>query len=181
MKKVTISLLALILLTAAGTPGFAAPRSGGSYELSGSLGFATGPADFDDEWGISFGGGYMLNNMDNLQARIDISYFTFDRDIFGSSLEYTRIPVAIGGRYYIPMADRLNLFAEGAVEVSFDDAEFTNFFGQKGSDSEVNIGVTPGAGVELFVSDTVSLFTAARYHVISDDYFSLHLGGAVHF
>jgi opacity protein-like surface antigen len=181
MKQLTIVLLSLFLLTAAVAPAFA-QRSGGQLELGGSLGYATGPGSFDDDWGVTFGAGYMLNNIENFQARIDLSYFPFERDVLlGTSLEFTRVPIAVGGRYYVPVTDTVNFFAEGAIEASFDDAEFIGVFGTKHTDDEVNFGFTPGAGAEFFVSDMISLFTTARYHMITDDYLSIHLGGAFHF
>jgi hypothetical protein len=180
MKKLTISLLTLFLIIVAAASGYAAVSPGGSYEVDGSLAFATGPGDFDDGWGLSFGAGYMMKDIENLQARVDLSYFSFERDVFGTNVEYTRVPIAAGGRYYFPMMDKLNLYAEGAVELSFDDSEVV-LLGQKVSDSEVNIGFTPGVGAEYFLDDAVSLFAAGRFHLISDNYTSVHFGGAYHF
>ncbi len=180
MKKGTIVLLSLFLVAAAGSPALAA-RSGGQFELDGSFAYATGPANFDDQWGFSFGGGYMMNSIENLEARIDISYFPFERGTFGGNLEFKRLPIAVGARYYIPVAETVNIYAEGAVEASFDNSEYLDFFGLKHTDDEVNVGFTPGVGAEFFVNDAVSLFAGARYHVISEDYLSVHLGGALHF
>jgi opacity protein-like surface antigen len=179
MKKLTIALVTLFLLATAAAPVFAVDR--GTYEYYGALAYATGPENFDNGIGVSFGAGYMMKDIENLQARIDISYFTFDRDVANTNVDYTRIPVTISGRYYFPMQDRFNLFAEAGIEASFDDAEFADLGGVKHSDSEVNIGFTPGGGAEFFVNKNVSVFALARYHVITDDYFSMHLGGAFHF
>lgn len=181
MKKLTIVVLALLLVAGAGATVFAATRSGGEKEFSGAFAYGTGPADFDNGFGLSFGAGYMMNNINNLQARLDISYFLFDRDVANTNVDLTRIPVAVGGRYFFSTMDKLNLFGEAAVEASFDDAEFVDVLGVKHSESEVNWGVTPGAGAEYFIQDTMSLFALGRFHIVSDDYFSLHFGAAYHF
>ncbi len=52
---------------------------------------------------------------------MEIGYYTFDRDFVGNSLDFTRIPFAVGARYYLPVAERLKLFGQAAVEMSVDD------------------------------------------------------------
>lgn len=181
MKKLTIVLVTLVLVISAGSAGFAATRSGGDKEVDGAFVYGTGPGDFDNGFGLNFGAGYMLNNIKNLQARVDLGYFLFDRDVANTNVDFTRVPLAVGARYYFPMQDKMNLFGEAAVEASFDDSEFVDILGVKHSESEVNWGVTPGAGAEYFIQDSMSLFALGRFHIVSDDYFTLHFGAAYHF
>jgi len=182
MKKIAIALL-VMMTVATGSQAIAQTRADhGTYEFSGALDFATGPDTFDDSYGLTFGAGYMLNNISrDLQARIDISYFPFEQDVANTNVDYTRVPINISGRYYIPLRDRLNLFAEAGLEVSFDEAEFVDVLGVKHSESDTNWGVTPGFGAEYFVSQDMSIFALGRFHVITDDYFSTHFGAAFHF
>lgn len=181
MKKLMIALLAFTLIAAAAVPVYAAAPKAGTWQVDGSLSWATGPDPFDDDFGITFGGGYMLNQIDNMMVRADLSYFSFDRNVALTNVDYTRIPILFSGRYYFPMMQNLNLFAEAGLEVSFDEAEFVNLAGVKFTEDEVNVGFTPGGGAQFYLNDSVSLFALARFHVITDDYFSLHFGGAFHF
>lgn len=182
MKKIATALLVLMTV-ATGSQAIGETRADhGLYEFSGALDYATGPENFDDSYGLTFGAGYMLNNISkDLQARVDISYFPFEDDVANTSVEYTRMPVNFSARYYIPMQDRFNLFAEAGLEVSFDEAEYVDALGRKHTEDDTNWGVTPGFGAEYFMSQGMSLFALGRFHVITDDYFSAHFGAAFHF
>jgi opacity protein-like surface antigen len=185
MKKLSIILLMVFLMggmttTALGASGSMTSNEG-AYELDGSLGFGSGPGDFDAGFGVNFGAGYTMNSIDkNLQARIDVSYFNFERDFFGLNLDYTRVPFTISGRYYLPLNDQLKVFGQVGIETSFDSIDRVDNFGKRSKD-EVNVGLTPGAGLEFFVNPQFSVFALARVHMISSGYFSMHFGGAVHF
>jgi hypothetical protein len=181
MKQITILLLAFLMVTA-GSEALAARTDRPDVEMSGSLAFATGPDVFDDGYGLNFGAGYMMKDISpDLQGRVDISYFLFDRDVPTGNVDFTRIPVAVGGRYFFPAGENMNLFGEAALEVSFDDAEYVDVLGVKHSETDTNWGVTPGIGAEYFINSNTSLFALGRYHVITDDYFSAHFGAAFHF
>ncbi len=183
MKKLTLALLSFFLVTTMGTTAFAAarPTDHGTYEIDGSLGFGTGPGDFDKGLGFNFGAGYILNNIDNLQARLDVGYFTFDRTFLGSTLDFTRVPVVISARYYFPISEPFRLFAQAGLETSFDSFDELTAFGFKQSKSEVNLGITPGGGAELFVNPNMSVFALGRIHIVSDHYVSMEFGAAYHF
>ena len=150
MKKLTSIMLALVLLLGMGTaiPAVSSAAEVRPLQLDGSIGYGSGPNDFDAGFGFNVGGGYTLSSIDkNLQARLEIGYYTFSRDVLGGSLDFTRIPFAFGARYYIPVAERLKLFGQAALEVSVDDFDQLNvFFPGKTSKSEVNLGVTPSVG-----------------------------------
>jgi hypothetical protein len=162
-------------------PGVASAAEATPFQLDASIGYGSGPGDFDAGFGFNVGGGYTLSSIDrNLQARVEVGYYTFDRDVLGASLEFTRIPFAFGARYYFPVAERLKLFGQAALEVSVDDFDTYTVFG-KGSDSEVNLGITPSAGIDFELMRELSLFASAGVHVISDNYFSMQFGAAYHF
>jgi opacity protein-like surface antigen len=150
----------------------------GDYEFDASVGPATGPGDYDGGFGINFGAGYTLRSIDkNLQARFDISFYHFNHDYPWGTGTYTRVPFLISARYYVPIADRLRAFGQAGLEVSVDN--FDNAGDQ--SQSEVNVGIAPGAGIEFFVNPKVSIFALALAHLISDSYFSMQFGVATHF
>lgn len=183
MSKKTHTVLVLVLLLGMVTavPAVSSAAETTPFQLDASIGYGSGPGDFDAGFGFNFGGGYMLNSIDpNLQARMEIGYFTFDRDLAGVSLDYTRMPFAFGARYYLPVAERLKLFGQAAVELSVDEFETATVFG-KSSESEVNFGITPAVGLDFEISRELSLFTTASMHVISDNYFSMQFGAAYHF
>ena len=191
MKKLGAAVLTIFLLLGTGTAVFAkttktstSGASAGEFEVDGSLGFATGPESFNSGFGVNFGAGYMLSTIDkHLQARVDLSYYDFSYDYgygTGYNLNYTRVPITFSARYYFPIQDRLRAFAQAGLETSFDSFDHVDG-GVKRSKSEVNLGLTPGGGIEFFVSPKTSIFAVGLIHMISDDYFSMQFGAAFHF
>ncbi len=181
MKPLLVMISAVFLLMAVAPIAPAASISTAPYEIDATVGFGSGPKDFDAAAGFSFGAGTMLSSIDqNLQARIDIGYFDFSRDFFGQTLDYTRIPITVSGRYYLPLDDRVRVFGQVGIETSVDSKDETVGFFKQTKD-EVRVGVTPGAGIEFFVNSGFSIFALGNVHMISDNYFSMHFGGAVHF
>jgi len=192
MKKITASVLALFFLLSAATAAFAKAGASstansmgtGDFEVDGAFSFATGPGSFDAGFGFNFGVGYMLSQLDkNLQARVDFSYydFSYTYGLYGYDLHYTRFPFTVSGRYYFPIVNRLKAFAQVGLETSIDSFDYVDGFGNKRSKSEVNLGITPGGGIEFFINRNASIFALGRWHLISDDYFSMQFGAAYHF
>ena len=186
MKKTVFLIASLLLLSFLSLPALAAPAETateqGNFEVDGALVFASGPDSFDSGFGLNFGAGYMLSSIDkNLQARIDISFLNFSKDSFGQTLDYTRVPITISARYYFPLDNRLKLFAQAGIETSFDDKDTSYGYYGKQSKSELNVGITPGGGVDFSINPAVSVFVLGDIHLISDNYFSLQMGCAFHF
>jgi hypothetical protein len=184
MKKTILPLLVAFFTLSMGTMAYA--KSAGSerahesevYEFDASLAPATGPGDYDSGVGINFGAGYSLASVDkNLQARFDISYYQFKHDFPWGSGTYTRVPLIVGVRYYVPIVDKLRAFGQVGLETSIDS--FDNSANQ--NKSELNLGIAPGAGIEFFVNPKVGVFALGLAHLISDSYFSMHFGVATHF
>ncbi len=192
MKNTGLALLAACVLLLSGTLAFAKTIRSSSAglqtseaEVDGSFAFATGPGSFDTGYGLNFGAGYTLGEIDkNLQARVDISYFQFSYDYaFGggsTGLNYTRVPITVSGRYYLPVMDKLRVFGQAGLETSFDHSDYYSG-GNKQSKTELNLGISPGAGVEFFVNRHISIFALGRAHLISDSYFSMQFGIASYF
>lgn len=179
MKKIVIAVLALFFVVGGGTAAFAS--SSGPFEVDASFGFATGPDSFDSGLGLNVGAGYMLSSIDkNLQARVDVSYFDFSKDNGFITLSYTRAPLTVGARYYFPINDQMKAFAQVGLEASIDAHDNFDFLG-KHTKNEVNLGITPGGGIEYYVIPEVSLFALGRFHIITDNYFSVEFGAAFHF
>lgn len=185
MKTLTTIALTILILLGQNATAFSKTvdtPTGRDFEVDGSFAFATGPDSFDAGYGFNFGAGYLLRTIDrNLQARFDISYYYFSYDNFaGVSLAYTRVPITFSGRYYFPLNERLKAFAQAGLETSIDHFDlYENGF--KRSKGEVNLGVSPGAGIEFNVNPNISLFVLGRAHLISDSYFSTQVGIASHF
>jgi opacity protein-like surface antigen len=185
MKKTVFLIASLLFLTVLALPALAETAATSAdqstIEVDGALLFASGPDNFDSGFGLNFGAGYALGSIDkNLQARIDVGFLKFSRDFYGLSLDYRRIPITIGARYYFPLDNRLKLFAQAGIETSFDDKDSFTGFGKQ-SKSELNVGITPGGGVDFSINSAVSVFALGDVHLISDGYFSLQLGCAIHF
>jgi opacity protein-like surface antigen len=192
MKKIILVVLTAFLIITTGTAAFARQ---GEVEVDGALSLGTGPSDFDSAVGFNFGVGFMIQDNPQLQIRGDLSYYDFDASMFGVDVSYTRMPIAVSARIYIPVQNNIKVFGQGGLELSFDEAEvavpwitFGGPFGitpisttMKQKVDETNIGITPGGGIEFMVNPQFGLFAMARWHIISDNYFDLSFGGAVHF
>jgi Outer membrane protein beta-barrel domain len=184
MKQIIVTLFAVIVSLCMGTLSYAksedppAAETAGPYELSVSLAPATGPGDYDSGWGINVGAGYMLASIDkNLQARVDLSVYQFDHNFYWGSGTYTRVPITFSARYYIPLVDKLRAFGQAGLETSIDTHDTSSNQRQ----NQVNVGISPGAGIEFIVNPKVGLFALAIEHLITDNYFSLQLGVVTHF
>ncbi len=182
MKILTTIMFAIVILLGLNATAFSKTEgtpAGRDLEVDGSFAFATGPDSFDAGYGFNFGAGYMLDR--NLQARFDISYYYFSYDNFaGVSLSYTRVPITVSGRYYFPINEPLKVFAQAGLETSVDHFDlYENGF--KRSKGEVNLGISPGGGIEFYANRDISFFVLGRAHLISDSYFSTQFGIASHF
>ncbi len=109
---------------------------------------------------------------------MDLSYISWDYEVtvatITSKVELTRIPIFLGVRYNLP-GEPVKVFFEGGLEVSLDEyeASLSGPIPFSRSESETNIGITPGVGISYLVSDTLLVGANARYHIIADAYFSL--------
>lgn len=117
----------------------------------------------------------------DLQARVDITFLSFDGPF---STTYSRVPVTVSARYYMPTDQTVKLYGQGGLEMSFDKVEMAVpwfFPGFKTSESSINLGLVGGVGVDVAISPQLSFVADARLHVITDYYFTLQGGVAVHF
>jgi outer membrane protein with beta-barrel domain len=194
MKNSVVAMLAVLVILGSVTVAFAKESktgrsaespAAGDIELGGSFNVATGPDSFDSGVGLTFGGGYTMRAVDkNLQVRVDLSFYQFKTDFFfgggSTNLTYTRVPITVSGRYYFPIIDRLRAFAQVGLETSVDSFDYYAN-GNKHTKNEVNLGITPGGGIEFFVNRNLSIFALGSAHIISDSYFSMQFGAAAHF
>lgn len=185
MNILAAMTLAVALLAGGGEEVFAEPATvygKGMFELDGAFAFGIGSGPLNNGGGVNLGAGYMLSSIDrNLQARIDLSYYDFSTDFMGSDLSYTRLPITISARYYLPINKRLKAFVQAGIETSFDSSESYDFTVNKHTDNDVNFGISPGGGIEFYLSPEVGIFALGRIHIITDDYFSMQFGAAFHF
>lgn len=196
MKRTVVLVLALVLLMAgsafAQQRGKSASKSasksaGGDMVVDGMLSLATEPVD-GFGMAIGFGVGFSKDitreakmRQGKLMARGDLNYYSWSQDTFGVEVTLSRMPIFLGGRYYIPMQGQSNMdvYAEGGLEISFDKAEacLPSFFpGQPpicGSASDTNIGITPGAGIEFPINNNMTVGANARLHLITDSYLTI--------
>ena len=185
MKRIVIITAAVLLALSAGTQAFAKSEQMGNAEVDASLVWASAPASgFDSTIGLCIGGGTMVDK--DIQARVDLTFLTWSESFFGADLDYSRTPITVSGRYYVPMEQNdLKVFVQGGLELSFDKVEVAmpDFFGGyvKASESDVHLGITPGAGLDFAIAPQLSIVADVRWHIITDSYFTLQAGVAYHF
>ncbi len=188
MKKFALITLAALIVCSITATAFAksvGSSSSQDVEVDGSIAVASAPASgFDTGVGVTFGLGMMLPQINkDLQGRVEFSYFEWSATEFGVDVTYKRVPVDIGGRFFLPtQSGSLKVFVQGMLELSFDEVEVSNFpFPGTSSASETRFGFVPGAGIELKFNPSLGLVADARWHLITDDYFTLQAGLAYHF
>jgi opacity protein-like surface antigen len=195
MRNLLLVLMAVFMLGGAGTV-YAADAGGTVIDFG--VGFGTEPAGgFGTTFGFGVGveqdfgklfSGVSNEFTENLRLRADFHYFGWDDTISvpgaSADIEFSRIPIFLGGRYALPVGqiEKFTLFGEAGLEISIDDVEagaciagFPPFIPSTCttvSDSEVNFGVTPGIGVTYLAAPNVAVGVDLRYHLISDGYFT---------
>jgi hypothetical protein len=173
--------VALFFVLAFANADVAGAAGGIGVDLSGN--WASEPSGgFDDTFGLELGMNVDFKklglnvdskNMD-FQGRVSLGYYDWDKGAPGTTLDYQRIPLFLGARVLTSLAPQVKLYGQLGLEFSFDDKEYLNAYGKQ-SDSELNVGVTPGIGLLFPISN--SFYAAIRfdYHIISDDYATLGL------
>lgn len=179
MRKIVFVALFSVLVFA--NADVAGAEGGIGIDLSGN--WASEPSGgFDDTFGVELGMNvdfkkFGLNvdskNMD-FQGRVSLGYYDWDKTQSGINLDYQRVPLFLGARVLTSLAPQVKLYGQLGLEFSFDDKEYLNASGKQ-SDSELNVGLTPGIGLLFPISN--SFYAAIRfdYHIISDDYATLGL------
>jgi outer membrane autotransporter protein len=183
MKRIVIITVAALLALSTGTQAFAKSEQVGNAEVDASLVWASAPASgFDSTIGLAIGGGVMLPQIDkNLQGRVDITFLSFDGSEFGTDLTYSRVPITVSGRYYIPTQQTVKVYGQGGLEMSFDKVEMTVSPGFKASESDIRLGLVGGVGIDVAITPQLSFVTDVRLHLITDSYITLQGGVALHF
>ena len=181
MRKIVFAALFSVLVFA--NADVAGAAGGIGVDLSGN--WASEPSGgFDDTFGLELGMNVDFRkfglNVDSknteYQGRVSLGYYEWDQSQSGFNLDYQRVPLFLGARVLTSLAPQVKLYGQLGLEFSFDDKDsYTGIPGLKQSDSEVNVGLTPGIG--LLFPITNSFYAAVRfdYHIISDDYATLGL------
>ncbi len=189
MKKIVIITLAALVLfgmtaTAFAKPSRSSSSSSDEAEIDASLVVATAPASgFDTGIGVTVGAGKMFPQIDrNFQGRVELSYLSWSATEFGFDVTFTRVPLDLGARYFIPTSNAdVKIYVQGMLELSFDKEETgVPFFGTV-SASTTNLGVVPGAGIDYRINPNLSIVADVRAHLISGSYLTLQGGVAYHF
>ena len=179
MRKIVFAALFSVLVFA--NADVAGAAGGIGIDLSGN--WASEPSGgFDDTFGLELGMNVAFKkfglNVDSknteYQGRVSLGYYDWDKGAPGTTLDYQRVPLFLGARVLTSLAPQVKLYGQLGLEFSFDDKEYVNAFGKQ-SDSELNVGLTPGIGLLFPISN--SFYAAIRfdYHIISDDYATLGL------
>jgi hypothetical protein len=181
MRKIAfVALFSVLVLVNAGVAGAA---GGTSIDLSGNWAFEP-ESGFDDTFGLEFGlnvdfkrFGWNVGSKDTeFQGRVSLGFYEWDQSAPGTTLDYQRIPLFLGARVLTSLAPQVKLYGQLGLEFSFDDKDsYSGTPGLKQSDSEVNVGLTPGIGLLFPISNSFYAAIRLDYHIISDDYATLGL------
>ncbi len=181
MRRVPLALAAVALLAlpaAAQQPGAAATApaaaGAGTKGLDLWLYYANEPLnELDGEFGVDVGFTMDIRKMGiqntgpEVQGRVSLGYYSWDK----RGIDYERVPLFVGAKILSPVAPQVKVFGQLGVEFSFDDISTP-----VGSDDEVNVGFTPGAGVQFDLSPQLFVGGALNWHIIEDDYWTFGAG-----
>ena len=194
VKKSAVLIILFVFVLMSAGDGLAQPEHGSSLDFS--FGIGSEPAgDVGTGYGLGVGLNVPFTNVfqttgsgaaDNLMLRADLTYFSLDGTTtapLGGSIEqdYRRIPLFLGVRYFASAdtikAEGLGIYVEIGVALSFDEVEVKTAIPGlppiSASDDEINFGVPIGAGLQYYISEKLYLGVNARFHIISDSYFTL--------
>lgn len=154
MKKSIIVLGMLVLLLAGAGSVYASDGITGDVGLN----IATGPLSgygtaFGPNFGVNIDYGVFIKSQsasditDKIKFRIDLGYYKHTNSDDGYNVNYTRIPVFAGGRFFFSQSKGLAFYGEGGLEISSDSWESGyTYFGtnHKYSYSETRLGIAGG-------------------------------------
>jgi len=164
-----------------------------SIDISG--GKATGP---EEQYGSAFGYGLGTSislasflEMEqgtafhhygrNIAFRADIHSYRWDGTRLGVDVQYKRLPLFLGGRYYFPLPlldwNGWKIYGEGGLEVSHDqhDSVIQSNPAVRLKDHDTNAGASFGAGMLFHLTETIYAGLGGRFHVIIDPYATAEL------
>lgn len=178
MRKIVLMVLFSVLVFVNADVADAAGGTG--IDLSGN--WASEPSSgFDDTFGVEFGLnvdfkklGWNVNSKNTeFQGRISLSYYDWDKSAYGTTLDYQRVPLFLGARVLTSLSPQVKLYGQLGLELSFDDIDtFNSFYGVQ-SNSELNVGLTPGIGLLFPISNSFYAAIGLNYHIISEGYATL--------
>jgi hypothetical protein len=106
--------------------------------------------------------------------RGDLTYYEWNDRRVGLDVSYQRIIFFFGGRYFIPMSGRGGVapYLEGGLEMSYDDVATANAAGTE-IVTDITLGLSGGAGLEIPLADDLVLGLNGRLHLITDSFLTL--------
>ena len=179
MKIVSAALFCVLVFANADVAGAA---GGNSIDLSGN--WASEPSGgFDDTFGVGFGLNLDLKRLGvnvnskntEFQGRISLSYYDWDQNAYGTTLDYQRIPLFLGARFLTSLSPQVKLYGQLGLELSFDEKDVFNPVYGIQSDSELHVGLTPGIGLLFPITNSFYAAIGLDYHIIENDYATLGL------
>lgn len=112
----------------------------------------------------------------DIKFRADVHSYRWNDTVSGIDIEYRKVPVFLGGRYFFPF-ESLNwagwdVYGEGGLEVSFDRNDTV----LQGSpvvvieDRDINVGASVGGGILFHFTEMIVAGIGGRFHAIRDPY-----------
>lgn len=151
MRNALLALVLVLSLPSLASAQTAAPGPGG--ERKGRIGASAVVGLPIGDWGnaVNFSLGvlgdldYTLTPVLTLTGRAGFIYHLAD----GDGLTFYTIPIWVGGKYYLaPVESSARFFAAGELGLNFTHIE-VEVGGFKGSDTETDLGLNLGGGVDL--------------------------------
>jgi opacity protein-like surface antigen len=172
MKKPALVFIAVILFFAG--PAFAASKfePASDKTTNADISLMYGGEPFNTGMGVTMGGGmgitYMSTSSTGLRA--DLNYLNWSRTTSGVTLNYRRLPIFLGFRFF--QSSQIPYFFEAGVESSLDSVD--SVAGTiTSTTSSTRFGLSGGLGVEAPVGEKFYVGGDIRYHVVTDFYYTV--------
>ena len=171
MKCFRFITMILLIVALAGTA--AAKSNLGFYSFGAKVGFVK-PEDIDGTFGLG-----LQANFGTLSPQLALEgffeYWGKSYDVLGADASFTDL--VFGGmlKYYFDINSNIKPYTEGALALHFGRAKVENA-GFSASDTEMDIGIHIGGGVEMPLSDQMIGFGEVKYAVSDLSYIGLFAG-----
>lgn len=168
--KLFISMVGVIFITSSAYCGdYSSPAV--SLGIGGSLifeQFDTGMDElsFDESFGLNIKAGYRFT--EHFEGVVDyILIDGFDGEVYGvEALELSGYAITLNGKYY-PFIGRIQPY--GLLGIGLASMEIKDTLGFGLSESETDTVLRAGAGIDISVSNHLTLFTEISYYLTQGD------------
>lgn len=164
MKRWAGVLVIAVVLAASAFSAEATEKTGFYLGLGGSYAVEdfdnTEGLDIDNSWGLNVHGGYQFHRNIALEANFDwYDHFDIHTGFPGGNGDVEIWTIMFDGKFMLPLDNKVVPYAR--IGIGIMDAKVD--FGSFGSDRDSDLAFNLGAGIDVFLTDNVSVGLDGKY------------------